>query len=503
MSPEQATGDKQHVGPGADIHALGAILYKCVTGREPFVTLQETREDEAASPRIYNKGLPRDIEIICLKCLEKEPARRYASAGELADDLRRFLAGQRIRARGPGPIARAVKWRRRHPRLAVALSLLFLSLITGLVVSLFWAREVSRHAEATLKEATRANEAAEQQGWAWNGWARVRRELGHDAEALEAAGKAERIFRVLTDPPRSAATARSGLATALSHKGTLLGLQGKYPEALADLEQAAQLIEQIIEEGPADAALKFRLAQVYNSQANCYMRMIEGVERGKDEDRRRLHEKALERYRQAIRAAAALLEGGPSELRFGDWYARTLCNYALLVFSTEPKKGPGTTEAQLREQERALKAEALRKTEEATAVARGLRKNFPDAPDGRECLAVCLTNLGEIRRELGDRDGALPVLQEAHDLYAGLQEQAPRSFEYRWGVAMAISNLGSVLAAGTPEERKRAAAHYQDADRLYKLLEKENPSNSELRTYARDNRERWDELKREPPPGKR
>jgi tetratricopeptide (TPR) repeat protein len=162
MAPEQARGRTKEVGPAADCYALGAILYECLTGRPPFQAessldaLQQVLSEEPVSPRRLVAGLPRDLEVICLKCLEKDAKKRYGSAAALADDLQRFLASQPIRARPPGALYRFGKFAGRHKAAVAGVASVFLALVVGIVgtsVGLARARQEAERARRAEGEA--------------------------------------------------------------------------------------------------------------------------------------------------------------------------------------------------------------------------------------------------------------------------------------------------------------------------------------------------------------
>jgi WD40 repeat protein/tRNA A-37 threonylcarbamoyl transferase component Bud32 len=151
--PEQAAG--KDVGVTSDVYSLGGLLYNLLTGRPPFMagTVQETLrlvyETDPIPPRTLNPDVPRDLDTICLKCLEKDPARRYATAQALADELNRFLKGEPILARPVSPAEQAWRWCRRHPALASLAATVVVALIAS---SVLLVRERAARARATQAE---------------------------------------------------------------------------------------------------------------------------------------------------------------------------------------------------------------------------------------------------------------------------------------------------------------------------------------------------------------
>lgn len=177
MAPEQAAGEQSRIGPGSDIYGLGAMLYSLLCGRAPFEgsfgeILKLVQTAEPVAPRKLHRGLHRDLETICLKAMSKDPAGRYATAGELAADLKRFASGEAILARPDGPLKKAWRFARRRP----------LAIVGGAGAALVLAAAVvlvqrSSHQQAVIKQSQLVSSQLGQSDWSPQRYETVRGQI--------------------------------------------------------------------------------------------------------------------------------------------------------------------------------------------------------------------------------------------------------------------------------------------------------------------------------------
>jgi WD40 repeat protein/Flp pilus assembly protein TadD/predicted Ser/Thr protein kinase len=276
MAPEQAGGHAKEAGPAADVYALGAILYELLTGRPPFKaatlleTLEQVKSTEPVSPSRLVPGLPRDIETICLRCLQKEPAKRYASAAALEEDLRRYQAGEPILARRISGAERAWRWCRRNPAVAGLVATLLVVLVGGFsATTVMWLRAERLRAEAedNFRQAQSAvdgylTRVAESRLLGVPGLQPLRRDLLESALTYYQAFVRQRAG----DP-----ALQHELASALGRVARINAELGRLPEALQGYEKVLEILSRASERpGKEDPRRQAELARYHQAKGDVH-----------------------------------------------------------------------------------------------------------------------------------------------------------------------------------------------------------------------------------------
>jgi tetratricopeptide (TPR) repeat protein len=443
MAPEQAAGRIREVGPLSDVYALGAILYEMLTGRPPFggptvlkIIAQVVSAEPVAPGRLHDK-VPRDLETICLKCLEKDPKKRYANALDLAEDLHRYLAGEPIRARPVSTAERAVKWVKRRPALAF-MGLLSVLAALGLAAGGVWhtvrLRAERDRAERNFEQARRAvdemlTEVAQEQLAFEPLMEKKRRAL------LE---KALGFYQEFLQERGSDTTLRR--ATALANKrvadiSRILRLDERAVEAY---DQAIALLTGLASENPGEPALRQSLAESHNYRGEVF-RMADRLRQ------------AREAYEEALRLQRELAAQFPDEPAYRRDLARTLYNLGILSRSTNQPQ------------------EAKEHLAEAIALLKDLAKTSPDVPEFRQHLARSYLNLGPVLRATDGFDKAADTYQKAIALLGELHRQYPYVPDYQHELAVTHNNRG-ILLAGAGRFAEARDAHQVALDLFGKLV---------------------------------
>jgi eukaryotic-like serine/threonine-protein kinase len=461
MAPEQAAGAAR-LTPAADVYALGAVLYELLTGRPPFkaATTAETlwlvRTEEPVPPRRLQPKCPRDLETVCLKCLRKEPTKRYPSAQELADDLRRFLDDKPVRARPVGSLGRGRRWCRRNPALAAALAALAAVLVAGLVAVLWqWRRAERESASARHERNVAQAEGRRADVNARRAHAAVGRMLTHmGKERLAGVPRLEGVRRDLLEEAlrfnleflRESAgdpAVRHEAAMAYAQVGQVRAQLGQAREAEEAGRQAAALLGALAHEYPREAEYRKELAAVYDGLAVLLARQ------GRHEEAREAHQE-VERLVDGLGRGALT---GP-EARFVVALLHGNQSYRLHL--------AGQHEAALAHARQAVELE----TELAAAG--------PDNWTYRRALAVGRNTLGTSLSRAGRLDEARDVYRQALGSYRALLARSPADVGLRAEMGTVWRNLG--LAHRRQKALADARAAYREAEAVFARLAEDFPA---------------------------
>jgi tetratricopeptide (TPR) repeat protein/tRNA A-37 threonylcarbamoyl transferase component Bud32 len=541
MAPEQAGGRRGAVTKAADVYGLGALLYALLTGHAPFTgddvlqVLDRLQTEEPVPPAKLNARVEPDLQLICLKCLEKDPQRRYASADLLADELERYLDGRPLaHTRAVGRGERITRWCRRNPAWALlgvvaCLSLLTIMVLAGAyMVSLRWANErehelrqraernrdlaidavdkfftkvsESRQLQArgleryrqelllqasTFYEQLLATEALDpriqsERGQAYWRLGRIAEVLGKRAEADRLYEKARLVFVDLADKDPGQAAYREDLARIIHQQGTLHQFGGRNKEALAAYEQALSLRRNLARDQPDVIGRQQDFCQTVFQIARQYQ--VSGQPA-----------KARAKYAEILPFFEKRLHDMPNDPASHDLLARVLLNQGDLAISGNPK--------------RAIELFKRAASLEETALAAQ-----PDNADIQDTLAQSLHHLGLAYFNAKQLEPAGPAYQRAVALREQLAEKHPDVPDYLLKLATvlhgqahldmkrtstrseAVSSFERALAmgrhlgdqfAGDPlAERELAAATY-DAACCYALCYGSTEENPDLKESQR------------------
>jgi eukaryotic-like serine/threonine-protein kinase len=497
MAPEQARGERE-IGAAADTYALGAILYTMLTGRPVFMgpsaldTVMMVIRNEPVPPSRMQPKLARDIEIICLKCLQKEPGKRYASAGELAEDLRRFQAGEPIQARPVGTAERVWRWARRNPKLATlsacAAVLAALLMIGGPTAAVLINGQ--RNQAIAARALAEANAIAAKQA---------------EKEALDAKADAD-AARVLADENANIATTQRRLAlTTLNDVVTKVEGELRDRTELNDLRQN---VLQLAMDGLENVSRSADTASVADRTIGAaHQRMGDILLRaGKTNEAQEQYLRALAIFDKLkdtpqadlVQWNAALTHDGLADVCRAqledtqvarDHYEKALSIRKLLEVShTSPQLQPVMIRASLANsygrisllllELAANPLESAKYSEMAIGQSEALLVDLPESPIPKQALAGAWNLYAEALLRIGKPADAADYAQRAMDLRQELLSASPESVKSRQDVAISNWTLGDIaLFSGVPDQ---ALALYQAAHAIREDLYTHDLNSTEM-----------------------
>lgn len=493
MSPEQATGDNRIVGPAADVYALGVILYELLTGRPPFwgtnalETLDQIRSDDPVSPARLRSHLPRDLETISLKCLHKDPARRYASATELADDLNRFLGGHPIQARPVSRIEHLVKRARRNPAVTALSGFLCLIVLGAIGYGVWYQFRLQAQRDRATAERDKAK-------FHLNVSMRAIEEMYTEVAEEDLAGT-----------PRSEARRKRLLEKALAFYEELRQIEADDPELTWQAARAARrvadiyrLLDRLDEARTAYVGALDRLrplaaggpyrAPARREQAECHTGLGE-IERERGDPAR-----AGLSYEEALAIQLELHADDKDQAGYRKDLSQSRYNLGIVAKNTsrpadavaefkealewlvglpaDPKLRQHQARVHLNRGAAHRLAGQLPAADadcaEAVRLMDGLTSQYPDRPEYRYELAAALINYGNVRFTDKDLPEARRHIDRARDLLGRLVADYPLFAKYRVDLAQAFNTLAAIDYE--VPDRKTATAHLTRAVELWETL---------------------------------
>ncbi len=458
MAPEQAEGDASKVGPRTDVYALGAILYELLTGRPPFraatalETLAHVKEADPVPPSRIQPGLPAEVETICLKCLEKQPARRYATAVDLAEDLRRFLAGEQILAQDPPLWLLLWKRARRRPALSAALLVAAAAVLMLTGGSLYYT--------ARLRESVRKAHAAEQVAVEQsNVTKKALNELVFGVhDRLERTAATRSLRKELLDTAidgldqvaLNAAAAAPDLGRAVAHQklGDLFRQVGRNDNALEQYISSRDLAGQLAANSPRDPAIAECLERSHTGLGELclnadqtkdavqhFLKVVLLVEQfaASNPDRSKARATLLEAYFRLGRAYGFDRDLEPAEA----WF-RKMESLARQWIADEPgnvlaRDQLATSHRKIADCQKLSGDDVAARAEYVKAVELGqeLLAAEPANLDVKLHLALALDDEAVVLRKLGLLDDAAPLEQRAEQLFTELVRTDPEDVDNR------------------------------------------------------------------------
>ena len=489
LAPELTRGH-EFATSASDVYSLGAILYELLTGAPPFQgdtpleTIQLVAVNAVKAPRKVNAAVPRDLETVCLKCLETDPGKRYPSADKLAEDLERFLAHRPISARPTGALTRFARWCRRQPVVAGLSAALVLAVLIGLPLIVWnWQRAVEQEqlakqrlgevqqqrdrADEALGEAqqerARANEGF---GLAHSAVADIFRLLSEDDwDKLPGSEQSKKrllenglkYHRAFVERHRDDPKLRREVARAMFQRALIATRIGPLNEAVESYRAAIALLRTLTKEHPDEGALRELLARSlvnYGIALNALNRIDEAITAHEEAGRvwAELQKDRPNDSEPGIEQALAWLNRGVALQATEDWQ-RALESFrrgqTVLAERGLTEKDPRLTIMLLINVSQAedrlnQRDEALRAARAAATLAERMLKADPRSEGARVVSAYAARLVGSQYLKRNDLAAAKTNLQLSLALLTDLRQQQPRLTEYAWNLSLTYEELAAL-----------------------------------------------------------